>query len=107
VAKRKEHRKRARKARRDSRNNTPPDQPEDNGEQLGGANARQVGGDHYHTRIQHWDFVVANNIPYLEAQILRYVVRWRRKGGLEDLEKATHYLDKLKEVARAEGFTLE
>jgi len=58
-------------------------------------NDRQVGGDHYHSPIQHWDFVLANNIPYLEAQIIKYVFRWRKKGGLQDLEKAKHFLDKL------------
>jgi hypothetical protein len=101
VAKRKNLKKAARKAGKDARNSRPAPTT---GAAGVGANGRQVGGTHYHTPIQHWDFVVANNIPYLEAQILRYVVRWRRKGGLEDLEKATHYLDKLKEVARAEGF---
>lgn len=71
------------------------------------ANDRQVGGTHYRkaeAKFQHWDYVTQNNIPYLEAQISRYLERWREKGGFEDLEKAQHYLDKLKEVARAEGY---
>ena len=63
-----------------------------------GANTRQVGGAHYRGGIQHWDFVIANDIPYLEAQIIKYVFRWRKKGGLQDLEKARHCLDKLIEV---------
>ncbi len=59
------------------------------------ANERQVAGEHYRSPIQHWDYVLANNIPYLEAQIIKYVTRHRRKGGLTDLEKASHFLQKL------------
>ena len=59
------------------------------------ANDHQVGGAHYRSPIQHWDFVLANDIPYLEAQIIKYVYRWRKKGGLQDLEKARHFLEKL------------
>ncbi len=62
------------------------------------ANDRQVGGQHYNTPIQHWDYVVANELGYFEGQITKYVTRWRSKNGLEDLEKARHFLDKLIEV---------
>jgi hypothetical protein len=47
--------------------------------------------------------VLANNIPYIEAQIIKYVVRWRDKNGIEDLHKAAHFLDKLREVAMSEA----
>jgi hypothetical protein len=67
-------------------------------ELCGRANDEQVGGSHYRSPIQHWDYVLANNIPYMEAQVIRYVTRWRRKGGLEDLRKAQHFLRKLIEV---------
>lgn len=63
-----------------------------------GANRAQVGGDHYKTPIEHWDYVLANDIPYLEAQIIKYVTRHRRKNGVEDLRKAEHFLQKLLEV---------
>lgn len=63
------------------------------------ANDLQVGGDHYQRQaIQHWDYVIANGIPYLEAQIIKYVSRWQDKNGLEDLLKAKHFLEKLIEV---------
>jgi hypothetical protein len=62
------------------------------------ANETQVGGEHYRSEIQHWDFVLANDIPYMEAQIIKYVYRWRKKNGLQDLAKARHFLDKLIEV---------
>lgn len=62
------------------------------------ANDRQEGGDHYRAPIQHWDYVLANGIPYLEAQVIKYLTRWRKKGGHQDLRKAKHFLDKLLEV---------
>lgn len=59
-------------------------------------NARQVGGAHYGgAQYQHWDWVVENNLGYLEAQITKYVARHRAKNGRQDLEKALHYADKL------------
>lgn len=54
-----------------------------------------MGGKHYQKAIQHWDFVLANDVPYMEAQIMKYVFRWREKGGLQDLKKAQHFLEKL------------
>jgi hypothetical protein len=63
------------------------------------ANDRQEGGSHYRKLgIQHWDYVVANGIPYLEACAIKYLTRWRDKGGIEDLKKARHYIDKLIET---------
>lgn len=65
------------------------------------ANQRQVGGAHYDKPIQHWDYVVAQNLGYFEGQITKYVSRWRDKNGIEDLKKARHFLDKLIEVEEA------
>jgi hypothetical protein len=63
------------------------------------ANDRQVAGDHYKSKaIQPWDYIASNNIGYLEGNVIKYVSRWRDKGGVADLEKARHYLDKLIEL---------
>ena len=63
------------------------------------ANEEQVGGRHYiEKRIQPWDFIVSNNLGFLEGNIIKYVTRYKEKGGVEDLVKASHYLDKLIEV---------
>ncbi len=60
------------------------------------ANQNQVGGNHYtKQRIQTWDFVTENNIPFLEGMVIKYVSRWREKGGVKDLEKAKHTVEKL------------
>ena len=56
----------------------------------------QIGGDHYRDLpIQPIEYIVANDIPYREANIIKYISRWRSKNGLEDLRKARHYLDML------------
>ena len=63
------------------------------------ANEKQIGGAHYAVKaIQPWDFIIANNLGYLEGNIVKYVSRWKDKGGVQDLKKAQHYLQKLIEV---------
>ena len=63
------------------------------------ANATQVGGQHYKSKaIQPWDYIASNNLGYLEGNVVKYVSRWKDKGGVEDLKKAQHYLAKLIEV---------
>jgi hypothetical protein len=63
------------------------------------ANEQQVGGAHYAVKaIQPWDYIIANNLGYLEGNVVKYVSRWKDKGGIEDLKKAQHYLQKLIEV---------
>jgi hypothetical protein len=56
----------------------------------------QVGGNHYKgMKIQPVQFIHANNIGYLEGNIIKYVCRWRGKNGMADLEKAKHYIELL------------
>ena len=65
------------------------------------ANDKQHGGDHYRTKpIQPWDFIISNGIGFLEGNAIKYLCRWREKGGIDDLEKAKHYIEKLIEVER-------
>lgn len=59
----------------------------------------QVGGDHYKTKaIQPVQYCMANNIGFMEGSVIKYVTRWRDKGGVEDLKKARHFLDMLIEA---------
>lgn len=63
------------------------------------ANEVQVGGTHYKNKaIQPWDYIASNNLGYLEGNVVKYVSRWKDKGGLVDLDKAMHNLQKLIEV---------
>ncbi len=56
----------------------------------------QVGGDHYRKlKIQPIEYIHANNIPFAEGCAIKYLTRWRDKGGLKDLEKARHFIDLL------------
>ena len=59
----------------------------------------QVGGTHYKDlKIQPIEFIHANNIPFCEANAIKYLCRWRNKNGIEDLKKARHYIDLLIEL---------
>ena len=62
------------------------------------ANSRQIGGKHYQSPMQHWDFVASNKLDYFQGQVTKYVCRWKSKNGLEDLLKARHFLDKYIEL---------
>ncbi len=58
------------------------------------ANDTQHGGEHYQTPIQPWDFIAANNIGFFEGNAIKYLCRWQDKGGIQDLRKALHYIQK-------------
>lgn len=62
------------------------------------ANDKQVAGTHYRAEVQHWDMVVMHALNYFEGQITKYVMRARKKNGLQDLQKAHHFLEKYMEV---------
>jgi hypothetical protein len=59
---------------------------------------KQVSGNHYKMPIQPVEFIYKNNIPYIEGNVIKYVCRWRDKGGKTDLLKAIHYLNLLIEL---------
>lgn len=71
------------------------------------ANDSQVGGHHYRTSIQHWDFVAANDLDYFQGQITKYVTRWKKKNGIDDLYKARHFLQKYIELKEQEIYDAE
>lgn len=69
---------------------------------MASANDRQEGGSHYKAgSIQHWDLIAQNRVGYLEGNATKYLTRWRKKNGLEDLKKSLHYVDKLTELVAA------
>ena len=63
-----------------------------------GANSRQVGGSHYAAAVQHWDLIERHGIGYLEGCATKYVTRARKKNGRQDILKAQHYVQKLREL---------
>ena len=59
----------------------------------------QEGGSHYKDMlIQPVEFIVKNDIAFLEANVIKYVCRHRNKNGIQDLNKAIHYLELAKEL---------
>lgn len=63
---------------------------------------KQVNGSHYSQRaIQPVEYIHGNGIGYMEGNVIKYVTRWRDKGGIADLEKAKHYLEMLIELEAA------
>lgn len=74
------------------------------GEEKTTASSRQVGGDHYTSKaVQPWDamqsWMTAEAFQgFLAGNALKYLARYKDKGGKKDIEKAAHYLQKLLEV---------
>lgn len=61
----------------------------------------QVGGNHYKDmKIQPVEFIHANDIPYIEGAVIKYVCRWRNKNGMDDLQKAAHFLELLMQLEK-------
>lgn len=50
---------------------------------------------YYKKGIQVTDFILSNDLGWCEGNIIKYVIRYKAKNGLEDLEKAKWYLEKL------------
>ena len=68
------------------------------------AKDKQVNGDHYKSMaIQPSEFIHKNGIGWHEGNAIKYLCRWRLKGGIQDLEKAAHYIELLIEIARNES----
>ena len=60
---------------------------------------QQIGGDHYlNFNIQPIEFIERNRLGFSAGNIIKYLCRYKSKGGIEDLEKARHYLDLLIEL---------
>jgi hypothetical protein len=67
---------------------------------ISSANLTQIGGSHYKTGgEEHWDRQWRLFGPaYFIGCITKYVERYQKKNGVEDLLKAAHFLDKLIEL---------
>lgn len=64
----------------------------------------QVDGAHYKDKaIQPIQFIHANKLTHIEGSIVKYISRWREKGGLKDLQKIKHYIDLLIELEGLDG----
>ena len=59
---------------------------------------RQVGGNHYRDFvIQPAEFINKNRLQFAEGNAIKYICRHSQKGGIQDIDKAIHYLEMVKE----------
>lgn len=57
-------------------------------------NTKQIGGDHYTTMaMQPFELISKIRPNFFVGNVIKYISRWRRKNGLEDLQKALHYVE--------------
>ena len=58
----------------------------------------QVGGKHYSSmKIQPAEFINENKLLFAEGNAIKYICRHAKKGGVQDIEKAIHYLEMILE----------
>ena len=63
------------------------------------ATQRQIGGKHYKNfKIQPIEFITANNLNFIQGCVIKYICRYNKKNGNEDLDKVIHYCELLKEL---------
>lgn len=63
------------------------------------ANDIQIEGNHYKQfKYETWDVILDWKLGYLDGNAVKYLSRWRHKGGVNDLRKAAHYIQKLIEI---------
>ena len=54
---------------------------------------QQVGGTHYTGMgLQPWEYISRNDLDFFQGNVIKYVSRWKDKGGVQDLYKAQHTL---------------
>ena len=50
---------------------------------------------HYKSNNDVIQFCLDNKLSFCEANVVKYVVRWKKKNGIEDLKKAIEYINRL------------
>lgn len=58
----------------------------------------QVGGTHYQNEIQPWDEFKRLNVNWAQGEVTKYLCRWWKKGGIQDLNKALSIIRKWQSV---------
>jgi len=63
---------------------------------------RQEGGSHYKLNIQPIEYIHANELGFIEGNIIKYATRHKKKNGAEDIKKIIHYCELLLELEYGE-----
>ena len=53
---------------------------------------------YYGTAIDVIEFCLRNNLTFMQGNVIKYVTRYKEKNGIEDLEKAKEYIDRLIQI---------
>ncbi len=51
--------------------------------------------EHYNKGIEVIDFILDQKFSYIEGNVVKYISRYKKKNGLEDLKKAQWYLNRV------------
>jgi hypothetical protein len=55
---------------------------------------------YYGTGIDVIEFCLRNNLTFMQGNVIKYVTRYKDKNGIEDLQKAKEYIDRLIEFEK-------
>lgn len=55
---------------------------------------------YYGTGIDVIEFCLRNNLTFMQGNVIKYVTRYKSKNGIEDLEKAKEYIERLIEFEK-------
>lgn len=63
----------------------------------------QVQGNHYKDMpIQPVEFTHKNNLNFCQGSVVKYISRYKKKNGIEDLKKAKHFVELLAKLEYGE-----
>lgn len=63
---------------------------------------KQEGGSHYFSAIQPIEYIQANQLGFIEGNVVKYITRHKCKNGAEDIRKIIHYCELLLELEYGE-----
>jgi hypothetical protein len=55
----------------------------------------KISPEYYKGSIEVWDFIHAQQLDYFQGNVVKYIVRYKEKNGMEDLLKCKAYIDKM------------
>ena len=65
------------------------------------ATDKQIGGNHYKSfAIAPIEFISKNNLSFIQGCVIKYICRFDKKNGVEDLDKIIHYCELQKELLK-------
>ena len=63
-------------------------------------NKDKIKPSYYGSGIDVIEFCLRNNLTFMQGNVIKYVTRYKDKNGIEDLQKAKEYIDRLIEFEK-------